>query len=158
MIVMSSTRATATEVTAPMPDVAWAFVAHHDPTVYYPKFGPLPAVTAVEDQSGPWTIVGQTRRLELSDGGSVVETITDADSPTLFAYDLSDFQRLFGRLVTGARAEWRFERESDGTRIRWSYEFHPKRGRRWIVALIVRLWWARYMQRVLPRIAADAGR
>lgn len=154
---MTSTSASATAPSAALPDAAWAFVAHHDPTVYYPRFGPLPAVTAVHDQTGPWTVVGQTRRLALSDGGSVVETITDADSPTLFAYDLSGFQRLFGRLVAGARAEWRFERDGGGTRIRWAYEFHPKRGRRLVVALIVRVWWARYMRRVLPRVAADSS-
>ncbi|MGX5680010.1 SRPBCC family protein [Schumannella luteola] len=155
---MTRTSATATALAAAMPDATWSFVSAHDPAQYYPSFGPLPAVIAVSDQTGPWTVVGQSRMLHLSDGGTVVETITDADSPTYFAYNLSAFRKLFGRLVSGARAEWRLEREGDGTRIRWIYTFHPKRGARPLVALIVQLWWSRYMRRVLPRIAADAGR
>ncbi len=123
-----------------------------DPTAHYPKFGPLPAVTAVADQSGPWDTVGRTRMLRLSDGGHVIETITDADHPTFFAYELSDFQKLFGRLVEGARAEWHFTSVQAGTRIRWSYEFRPKRGAGLVVAAIVRLFWAPYMRRVLPGV------
>lgn len=129
-----------------------------DPTQFYPRFGPLPAVVGVRDQSGTWDTVGHSRRLDLSDGGHVIETITDAASPNFFAYELSDFQKLFGMLVSGARAEWRFERVAGGTRIRWTYTFFGKPGRAWIVKLIVALWWAPYMKRVLPPIAAEVER
>jgi hypothetical protein len=125
-----------------------------DPTRQYPKFGPLPAVVEVVDQTGPWDSVGRTRMLRLSDGGHVIETITDADHPTFFAYELSDFQKLFGKLVEGARAEWTFTTVQAGTRIRWSYEFHPKPRAGWIVGAIVALFWAPYMRRVLPGIIA----
>ncbi|CAO1652456.1 SRPBCC family protein [Salinibacterium sp. NYA9b] len=129
-----------------------------DPAQFYPRFGPLPAVVTVLEQSGTWDAVGHTRRLVLSDGGHVVETITNADSPELFAYELSDFQKLFGLLVSGARAEWRFDDRSTGSRIRWSYTFFAKPGRSWIVWLIIRLWWGRYMRRVLPPIAREVER
>ncbi len=152
------TSAAAEAVVQTTPKRAWEVSGPIDATRFYPKFGPLPAVTEVRNQTGAWDAVGQTRTLLLSDGGSVVETITDADSPTLFAYELSDFQKLFGRLVSGARAEWRFERVGSGTRIRWTYEFHALAGRGWIVGLIVRLFWARYMKRVLPPIAAEVDR
>jgi hypothetical protein len=140
------------------PKSAWHTVTALDAAAFYPKRGVLPAVTAVRDQTGSWDTVGRTRVLELGDGGHVIETITHADSPTFFAYDLSDFQKLFGWLVSGATATWSFEREETGTRIRWTYAFHPRAGRRWIVALIVRLAWAPYMRVVLPPIAAEASR
>jgi hypothetical protein len=92
--------------------------------------------------------------LRLSDGGHVIERVTDADHPTFFAYELSDFQKLFGKLVDGARAEWRFTTVRAGTRITWSYEFHPKPRAGWIVGAIVALFWAPYMRRVLPGIIA----
>lgn len=151
---MVSTRYSLAAVAPCTPLVAWEFISSHDPSRYYPAFGPLPAVTAVSGQSGDWRTPGQSRTLQLSDGGHVVERITDADSPTFFAYDLTDFQKLFGRLVSGARAEWRCDAGVEGTRITWTYEFHPKRGRRWIVEIIVRLAWAPYMRRVLPTIVA----
>ena len=123
-----------------------------DPTKQYPKFGPLPAVIEVVDQSGPWDAVGPTRMLRLSDGGHVIETIADAVHPTFFAYELSDFQKLFGKLVEGARAEWRFTQVQAGTRIHWSYVFHPKPRAGFVVGAIVRVFWAPYMRRVLPGI------
>lgn len=152
------TSAVADAIAQSTPKRAWEITGPVDPSQFYPKFGPLPAVTEVRDQSGVWSTVGQTRTLMLSDGGSVVETITDAQSPTYFAYELSHFQKLFGKLVSGARAEWRFERVEAGTSIRWSYEFHPLPGRGWIVGLIVRLFWAPYMKRVLPPIVAEVER
>ena len=56
-----------------------------------------------------------------------------------------------------ADAEWDFDAAVEGTRVRWRYTFHaqPKRG--WIVRLIVKLAWARYMRRVLPGLLAEAG-
>ena len=140
------------------PKQAYEISGALDPARFYPRSGPLPGVVEVRGQTGPWNTVGQTRLLALSDGGHVVETITDAESPTLFAYELSDFQGLFGALVPGARAEWRFEREAEGTSIRWTYTFFGRPGRRWIVALIVRLLWAPYMRRVLPPIADEVSR
>lgn len=137
------------------PVAAWAFQAGLDPAEYYPSHGPLPAVVSVRDQSGDWRTSGHERTLELSDGGSVVERLTDVSSPTFFAYDLRDFQKLFGTLVGGARAEWSFERTAAGTSIRWTYTFHPRPARRWIVALIVWAAWKPYMVRVLRRIATD---
>ena len=150
--------ATADAVVQATPKQAWEISGPVDTTKFYPKYGPLPAVVEVRDQSGTWDTVGHTRRLMLSDGGHVIETITDADSPTYFAYELSDFQKLFGMLVTGARAEWRFERVESGTRICWSYTFFGKPGRAWIVKLIVSLFWAPYMRKVLPPIAHEVDR
>ncbi|WP_010203166.1 SRPBCC family protein [Salinibacterium sp. PAMC 21357] len=134
---------------------AYEFSGPLDPTLFYPRFGPLPAVVEVREQSGHWSSVGRTRTLMLSDGGHVVETITDADSPGLFAYELSDFQKLFGNLVSGARAEWRFEPRQSGSVVRWRYTFFARPARGWIVWLVVKLFWARYMRQVLPPIARE---
>lgn len=154
----SSATASANAVAETTPKRAYETSGPVDPTKFYPKFGPLPAVVEVRDQSGSWDTPGRTRTLVLSDGGSVVETITNAESPSYFAYDLSRFTGLFGVLVSGARAEWRFERIAEGTRIHWTYTFRGLPGRAWIVKLIVKLWWARYMQRVLPPIAREVER
>jgi hypothetical protein len=139
------------------PKQAYDIAGPVDPTRFYPRLGPLPAVTAVRNQTGTWDTPGRSRTLVLSDGGSVVETITDAHSPSFFAYDLSHFRKLFGALVSGARAEWRFDRAATGTTITWTYTFFGKPGRGLIVSAIVRLFWGPYMRRVLPRIAAEVA-
>jgi len=142
-------------VTRSNPKQAYEISGPLDPTRFYPRFGPLPAVIEVREQSGEWNAVGRTRTLMLSDGGHVIETITNTDSPALFAYELSEFQKLFGTLVSGARAEWRFEPLQTGSIVRWSYTFFALPARGWIVWLVVRLWWARYMRQVLPPIARE---
>jgi hypothetical protein len=140
------------------PDRTFAIVTPSDPTRFYPKYGVLPAVVAVRNQTGAWDAPGQSRTLELSDGSTVVERLTIVDPPRRFAYRLSDFTGKFGGLVAFAEAEWDFDASVEGTRIRWTYSYHaqPKRG--WIVRLIVRLFWAPYMKRVLPGFIDEVGR
>jgi hypothetical protein len=137
---------------------AWEVLTPIDPSRFYPRFGPLPATVAVRNQSGPWNVTGQSRRLVLSDGGHVTETITDVEKHAFFAYELTDFQKLFKHLVGHARAEWVFSSVPGGTLVHWTYTFYPRTGRGWLVALIVRLWWEPYMRSVLPEIAHEAER
>lgn len=135
--------------------ISWDVALQTPPPAFYPSFGPLPAVVGVQNQPATWDRVGYTRTLLLSDGSSVVETITDSERGASFGYDLSDFTKLFGSLVSGARAEWTFVSERSATLITWSYVFHARPGRDWLVRAIVSLFWARYMRRVLPRIIAE---
>ena len=155
---MMQASATAVATVTATPKQAYDISGPLDPTKFYPKSGALPAVVEVRNQTGTWDAVGRSRKLMLSDGGHVIETITDANSPAYFAYELSDFQKLFGALVDHARAEWRFIGEGDGTSIRWTYTFFGKPGRGWMVGLIVRLLWAPYMRKVLSPIANEVSR
>jgi len=155
---MAGSTAIAVAMATATPKEAYEISGPLDPAKFYPKSGVLPAVVEVRDQSGSWDTVGRTRMLKLSDGGHVIETITDTESPTYFAYELNEFQKLFGALVKGARAEWRFDREAEGTSIRWTYTFFGKPGRGWLVSLIVKLLWGPYMHKVLPPIANEVSR
>jgi hypothetical protein len=120
-----------------------------DPTRFYPKFRVIPATVAVENQTGAWDAVGQTRTLKLSDGSSVVETTKVVERPSFFAYELTHFTKAFGPLVDHARAEWHFDPAEGGTRITWTYTFFGRPGRGWIVALIIKFAWAAYMRKVI---------
>jgi hypothetical protein len=150
--------ATATLVAHSALAATWDVATPLTPVGFYPKSGLLPAVTAVADQPATWDAPGQTRQLLLSDGGSVIEHITDVRRPDFFGYNLTDFQKLFGRLVEHARAEWTFTTVDGGTNIHWSYTFFPRRGSGVVLALIVRLLWAPYMRKVLPGIVAEVER
>lgn len=125
---------------------------------FYPRSGPLPAVQGVSDQTGPFTLVGSSRVLHLSDGGTVTETVVRADAPAAHSYRLTGFTGVFGALVDHARADWSFDPHAGGTRIRWTYTFTALPGRAPIVWLIVRCAWAGYMRRVLPGIAHEISR
>lgn len=149
---MSTHSASAAAYVAAPPEVVFPRLRVHDATRFYPRFGVLPAVVEVRDQTGPWDAAGQTRTLVLSDGGTLVETLTSAEPP-LFAYDLTRFTGLFGRLVAGGHSEWRVAAEGAGSSIAWTYSFTALPGRGALVAAIVRLAWGPYMRRVLPAIA-----
>jgi hypothetical protein len=140
------------------PDRTFAILTRSDPTRFYPKSGPLPGIVRVDDQTGDWDAVGQSRKLTLSDGGTVVERVKVVDAPRRFAYQLTDFTGFFGTLVAFADTEWDFDASVEGTRVRWVYTFHaqPKRG--WIVRLIVRLAWAGYMKKVLRGLIDEVRR
>jgi Polyketide cyclase / dehydrase and lipid transport len=132
-------------------------VGSMDPPRFYGRYGPIPAVKLVVEEQGKWSKVGSTRRLVLSDWSTVVEQVTDAKSPTFFAYDSSDFEKLFGRLIYGSRAEWSFAEVEGGTRIHWTYSFHPRPRQLVAVQGIVRLFWAPYMRHTLRKIVRALG-
>lgn len=151
--------ATAEAVAPAPPEATFDIVAPADPARFYPSFGPLPAVVAVHDRSGAWDAPGQTRRLELDDGSSVTEHLDRVERPRRISYHLDGFTGPFGRLVDHAEADWRFESVGDSaTRIGWTYRYVARPGRGWIVAAIVRLFWAPYMRRVLPTLVEEVRR
>ena len=143
-------------------DWTWSILVPIDPARFYPKFGPIPATVAVREQSGPWDSVGQTRKLMLADGGHVIETITDVEKPqagsAFFAYELTDFQKLFKRLIDHARGEWTFTEQDGGTLVSWTYSFYPRPRWGWAVRFIMRRYWGPYMHRILPEVVHEAER
>lgn len=155
---MGAKSASASGVASADLETTWDIAQPITPVGFYPRFGPIPATVEVRDQSGDWQSTGQTRRLMLADGGWVVETTMVVERPGFFAYELTDFQKLFGILVDHARAEWTFTRVDGGTRIDWTYTFFPKPRGSVAVGLIVSLFWSRYMTRVLPGIIAEVER
>jgi hypothetical protein len=157
MTVHSATARTELTVRADLQST-WDIVTPITPVGLYPSFGPLPAVVEVLDQTGAWDAAGQTRTLVLSDGGSVVEHLREVAPPGRFVYELTDFQKLFGTIVGGARAEWAFRAVGVSTSIRWTYTFYALPGKRWPLAAIVGNLWAPYMRRVLRGIAAEVER
>jgi Polyketide cyclase / dehydrase and lipid transport len=141
------------------PAQTWHTATPLTPVGYYPKSGLLPGVIEVRDQSGAWDKPGQTRQLMLSDGGWVREKTTNVEPNGFFAYNLTDFQKVFKSLVEYARAEWTFTEVDGGTNIRWSYTFFPlNAGAKVPLAIIIKLLWGPYMRRVLPRIVAEVER
>ncbi len=155
---MTAPSVTVSLVVATPQQWTWDILVPIDPARFYPKFGPLPAVIGVKKQTGPWDVVGSSRELQLSDGGTVTETITDVRAPSFHGYRLTEFTKLFGRLVDYAHSEWEFAPEQRGTTVTWTYTFVAKKRWGWLVGLIVRLFWDPYMRQVLPEIAHEAER
>ncbi|WP_299416299.1 SRPBCC family protein [Acaryochloris sp. IP29b_bin.148] len=133
--------------------VAFETIVPIDLTTIFQGYGPLPAVTSVEGQSGAWDTVGQTRVVLLSDQSSLTETLTQYNYPNYFSYTLSDFTGSLRFLTSSAQGEWWFsQREASQTYIQWRYAFQARS-----ILAIPLLWllvnglWCRYMHRTLQR-------
>ena len=89
------------------------------------RYGLLPPVREVRDQSGPWGRVGQTRTVVLADGGTMRERLTEVVRPERFDYVLTDFTGALKPLVSHVEGSWVFAPEGTGVRITWRWVLHP---------------------------------
>ena len=124
-----------------------------DLSVIFTGWGPFPAVRGVKNQTGAWDHVGASRNPELSDGTTATEALTEYTPGHSFAYEVTDFTNLLGRIAHGVRGEWTFTPDGAGTLIRWTYEFKPKGGRRLLLRYGLAPLWRRYMQAVVEAAA-----
>lgn len=156
-----------------------------DLTTIMTGYGPLPAVAAVEDQTGDWSEVGESRIIRLADGHGMLETITRVDRPHSFHYTITELTNVLRFLVRRFHGSWQFsdapplapdlggitgaETETaaadDGppteagpsVAARWRYEFEPRSAlTRPIAWLILRRFWRPLMEDALGRAAAQA--
>jgi hypothetical protein len=135
---------------------AFCHVVPIDLTSIFKGYGLLPAVIGTEAQTGNWDAIGQTKTVNLSDGSSVQERITQYQKPDYFSYVVSDFSGILGLLITSAAGEWWFESDNlspNSTVIRWSYTFIPKSLIAIpILSIVNKFLWAGYMQLVISNI------
>lgn len=123
-----------------------------DLTSIFTGYGPLPAVSGVQDQTGGWNAAGQTRTVTFSDGSSAREWLTKYEHPHYFSYMLSDFSGVLRFLTKSANGEWWFKTNpSKGTtQVKWSYEFKTRSlPTAPILWLITNFLWRGYMHKAL---------
>ena len=133
---------------------AFEQVVHIDVPAVFRGRGVVAAVSQVCDQQGSWRQVGESRRIVLKDGGSLIETITAYQPPARFEYRLHSFQGPLRWLVSRIEGEWLYRAQGAAhTEITWRYQFHPCNA--WIQPLtwcFVRALWMPYMRQVMRTI------
>ncbi|GAA2175892.1 hypothetical protein GCM10009846_27550 [Agrococcus versicolor] len=120
----------------------------------------LPAIDATVTLSGPtrWgTEVGQSRRIVLADGGSMVETVRTIDAPEATTYEMSDLTGPFATLFSGVLGEWTFEPLGGGTRVTWRWRLRPRSVVGRIAAPVIARMWQGYAAKALERIQTSLG-
>ncbi|GGX97144.1 SRPBCC family protein [Streptomyces minutiscleroticus] len=120
------------------------------PTVFRPV-APFPGVSSVANQTETWDHAGPRRNPQFDDGSQVDEELTEYTEGSSFAYQLTNFTNVLSRLAAGVRGEFNVSPDGDGSLIRWTYEFKPLPGRRWILAGPFAPLWRRYMVAALAR-------
>jgi hypothetical protein len=132
--------------TAASPEHAFEVNVPIDLSLVFKGWGPFPAVQGVKNQTGAWDHVGASRNPVLPDGTTANETLTEYTVDHSFAYEVTGFTNILGKLVEGVRGEWTFTPDGEGTVIRWTYEFKPRRGCYLLVRLGLAPLWRHYMQ------------
>lgn len=130
-------------------------------------FGPLPAVVAIEDQTGDWDSVGESRIIRLADGHGMLEVLTSVDRPQRFAYTVSELTNILRYLVLRFHGEWIFEavpaatpslEEPAVTRATWRYSFEPRSIlTKPIAGFVVKRFWRPCMQQALELATAEVA-
>jgi GNAT superfamily N-acetyltransferase len=145
------------EVKAPIEKVFDVF-APIDLTRIMLGFGPMPAVSAVEDQIGGWDAPGQSRTIRLADDSTMRETLTRVEPPGHFAYRIDELTSPLRHLTPRFRGAWWFVRVGpERTLARWRYEFEPRSAlARPLTALVVKGLWRPYMARALELATEQA--
>jgi hypothetical protein len=131
-------------------------IAPIDLALIFKGWGPFSAVRGVQNQTDDWDRPGPTRNPVLSDGSTATEALTEYTKGHSFAYELTGFTNVLGRLVSGVRGEWTFTPDHGGTVIRWTYEFKPLRRRIRLVRTALAPLWRRYMQASVEAAAGTA--
>lgn len=133
------------------PKQAWAIIMPIDLTRVFKPVAPFPGVASVANQTDTWDHPGPIRNPQFTDGSSANEQLTECVEGSSFAYQLTNFTNVLRHLAVGIRGEWTFAPDGTGTLIRWSYEFKPLPGRRWIIAGPFQPLWRRWMRAALAR-------
>jgi hypothetical protein len=116
--------------------------------------GPLPGVASVDGHQGPWSAVGQQRRLTLTDGSTAIETLTDIDARG-FEYAI-EFGPPFSAIARAGAGRFCIADEGAESLLNWRYRFEPASiFAAPVVVVIAKLVWPGYMRAALARLKAS---
>jgi hypothetical protein len=121
-------------------------------------WGPIPAVVATSEQSGPWDTPGSRRTVHLADGSTAHERVTACERPASFGYTVHGFSGPVRHVAVEGRGQWSFEAAGAGaTEVRWTYTFQARsRVAGLLLTPVVKIAWRGFMRRGLDRLAALA--
>jgi len=121
-------------------------------------FGPVPAVVATSEQSGPWDVPGSRRTVHLADGSTAHERVTSCERPAGFGYTVDGFSGPVRHLAREGRGAWTFTAAGAAeTDVRWTYTFEARsRAAALVLTPVVKLAWRGFMRRALERLAVLA--
>lgn len=109
------------------PDEAFRRTAPiHLPSLFRRRYGPIPPVREVRDQTGDWDRAGQTRTVVLAGAGTMFEELTSYDPPNSFGYTLTRITGPLSPVISRVEADWRFQPAGTGTRVTWRWTIVPK--------------------------------
>lgn len=121
--------------------------------IFSRRFLAIAPIAEVTGQEGQWgREVGQTRTIRLSDGATMIETLTSIDRPNSFTYALSDLSGPLEKLVAGVDGRYSFERDGAGAKVTWQWVVTPKGIAGKLAMPAFAAMWSRYAARAMGQI------
>lgn len=138
------------------PEVGYdAILAAPLETIFVDRAGPIPPVKECRGQEGPWSSVGQSRTIVLADGGTVLETLIQADRANRdYRYRLTEVTGALKPLVASVDGRFQFVAEGDGHRATWSWTLHPTNAVTRLLLPVFAIFWRQQAAKMWPRFGA----
>lgn len=114
------------------------------------KSGSIPGAEGVDVLQGPYDHVGARRKTKFIGGDSVIEELIAYNPPGNYAYSVSEFTNIFGKLTNKAFGQFWFDQEEEEVRITWEYSFTYKNiFARMVMSILLSLGYRKFMQNSL---------
>ena len=150
---MSGHRVEAFRTVSAEPDVAFDGLMNVRLTdLFNRRYAALPAVTDVTDQPDDWGTVGQTRTIQLADGGRLRQTLTSVDRPHSYAYVLDDIHGRLRPFVRSVDGVWSITPKGTGAQVVWAWTMHPKASPARLTMNVIGGMWKGYADRALVEL------
>ena len=129
-------------------------LAHDLRDLFSARTAAIAPITEVRDQQGEWGTVGQQRRIVLSDGTAMRETLLRVQPPREFGYRIDVVAGTMKFLVRAADGSWAFAADGAGCRITWTWQVDAANAPAALAAPVFRLMWTRNAAKAFDRIGA----
>ena len=149
---------TSASVTIPRPrEEVFAFAADSENTPRTIRArGPFAGIRKIEMHEGHELATGSKRRIFMTDGSVLDETILEYDPPLRHRYGWTGgVKPPFSLLVRSGTGQWDFTETDDGTRIVWSYTFGLTSPLAYPLAMPIAWLFKGYLQQGLDAVRAE---
>ena len=129
------------------------------PAIFKHRHVVMPPIARVSGQDGEWgDRIGQTRRIHLSDGGAVTETLVESDRPSRSSYTITEIAGPLKLLVSQAEGRWTFTPVGGGTVVTWAWTLHPTNAVTARLLPLVGTFWHGYARKALAEVEGLVAR
>ena len=150
---MPGHRVEASRLVAVEPAVAFdRLMAVQLPEVFSRGYAAFPAVREVTEEPDDWGTVGQTRTIQLADGGRLRQTLTSVDRPHSYTYVLDDIHGRLRPFVRSVDGVWSITPKGTGAQVDWAWTMHPKASPARLTMNVIGGMWKGYADRALVEL------
>lgn len=139
---------------ATTPERAWDVIVETPlQDLFDHRSGPIPPVKDMVSD-GPWGTAGAVRTVVLADGSSNLESLTGAERPGEYRYELTNFTGPMKALVSRVEGRFDFVPQGDQTVATWTWVIHPTNAITGFALPVLGYFWKGWAAQMWPKFGA----